>query len=47
MAGHLPRAVHSYGNALAEMINGFYKTEVVQRHQPWRNLETIESAILE
>ena len=37
----------SYDNALAETINGLYKTEVIRRRGPWRNLETVEFATLE
>ena len=37
----------SYDNALAETINGLYKTEVIRRRGPWRNLEAVEFATLE
>jgi putative transposase len=37
----------SYDNALAETIIGLYKTEVIHRRGPWRNLETVEYATLE
>jgi transposase InsO family protein len=37
----------SYDNALAETIIGLYKTEVIRRHGPWRNLEEVEFATLE
>jgi transposase InsO family protein len=37
----------SYDNALAESINGLYKTEVIRRRGPWRSLETVEFATLE
>jgi transposase InsO family protein len=37
----------SYDNALAETINGLYKTEVIRRRRPWRNLEAVEFATLE
>lgn len=37
----------SYDNALAETINGLYKTEVIWRHGPWRSLEAVEYATLE
>ena len=37
----------SYDNALAETINGLYKTEVIHRRGPWRSLETVEFATLE
>ena len=37
----------SYDNALAETINGLYKTEVIRRRGPWRNLEAEEMATIE
>jgi putative transposase len=37
----------SYDNALAESINGLYKTEVIHRRSPWRSLEAVEFATLE
>ena len=37
----------SYDNALAESINGLYKTEVIRRRGPWRSLEVVEFATLE
>ena len=37
----------SYDNALAETIIGLYKTEVIRRCGPWRNLEEVEFATLE
>lgn len=36
----------SYDNALAETINGLYKTEVIHRRS-WRNLEAVELATLD
>jgi len=33
----------SYDNALAESIIGLYKTEVIRRRGPWRNIESVES----
>ncbi len=36
----------SYDNALAETINGLYKTEVIRRQGPWRSLEQVEFATL-
>ncbi len=36
----------SYDNALAETINGLYKTEVIRRQSPWRSLEEVEFATL-
>ena len=37
----------AYDNALAETINGLYKTEVIRRCGPWRNIEAVEFATLE
>jgi transposase InsO family protein len=37
----------SYGNALAETINGPYKAEVIWRRAFWRSLEQVEVATLE
>ena len=37
----------SYDNALAETINGLYKTELIHRRGPWRSLEAVEFATLE
>jgi len=37
----------SYDNALAETINGLYKSEVIRRRGPWRSLEQVEFATLE
>lgn len=37
----------SYDNAMAESIIGLFKTEVIRRRGPWRNLETVEFATME
>jgi putative transposase len=37
----------SYDNALAETINGLYKTELVRRRAPWKTREALEFATLE
>ena len=37
----------SYDNALAETINGLYKTEVIHKRGPWRTVEEVEYATLE
>jgi transposase InsO family protein len=37
----------SYDNALAETINGLFKTEVIRRRGPWRSLEAVEYATLD
>jgi len=36
-----------YDNALAETINGLYKTDVIRKRGPWKNLEALEHATLE
>ena len=36
----------SYDNALAESINGLYKTEVIHRRGPWRTIDAVEYATL-
>ena len=37
----------SYDNALAETINGLYKTELIKAQGPWRTVEHVEIATLE
>jgi transposase InsO family protein len=37
----------SYDNALAETINGLFKTEVIRQRGPWRSCEAVEFATLE
>jgi transposase InsO family protein len=37
----------SYDNALAESVIGLYKTEVIRRRGPWRDLEAVEFVTLE
>ena len=37
----------SYDNALAETINGLFKTEVIWPRGPWKNLDAVEYATLE
>ncbi|MBU71012.1 MULTISPECIES: IS3 family transposase [Spongiibacter] len=37
----------SYDNALAETINGLYKTEVIRPRGPWRTVDDVEYATLE
>ena len=36
-----------YTERLAETINGLYKTEIIRRRGPWRNIDTVEYATLE
>jgi putative transposase len=37
----------SYDNALAETINGLYKTEAIRPRGPWRHIDEVEYATLE
>jgi transposase InsO family protein len=37
----------SYDNALAETINGLFKTEMIHRLGPWRSVQAVELATLE
>ena len=37
----------SYDNALAETINGLYKTEIIHPNGPWRGVDEVEFATLE
>jgi transposase InsO family protein len=37
----------SYDNALAETVIGLFKTEVIRRRGPWRNIDAVEFATLE
>jgi len=36
----------SYDNALAETVNGLYKTELIRRRGPWRDVDQVELATL-
>jgi putative transposase len=36
----------SYDNVLAESFNGLYKTELIHRQGPWRNIEHVQWATL-
>jgi putative transposase len=33
----------SYDNALAETVNGLYKTELIRRRGPWKNVDDVEA----
>jgi putative transposase len=37
----------SYDNAMSEMINGIYKTEVIRQRGTWKQIEDVEYATLE
>ena len=41
------RAGDAYDNAMAETINGLYKTEVINKRAPWKTKESVELATLE
>jgi transposase InsO family protein len=47
IAGSVGSVGDAYDNALAETINGLYKTELIYRRGPWRSLEAVELATLE
>ncbi len=47
LVGSVGSVGDSYDNALAESINGLFKTEVIRRCGPWRNAEEVEFAVLE
>jgi len=38
---------HFFGNALAETINGPFKTELIKCRAPWRTLDHVEIATAE
>ncbi len=46
MDGRSPGDLFVKDNALAETINGLYKTELVHRQGPWRNMQELEMATL-
>ena len=37
----------SYDNALAETINGLYKTALIHRRGPWKTRQSVDLATLE
>ena len=37
---------NSYDNAMAETINGLYKTEVIRKDGPWKSVDAVELATL-
>jgi putative transposase len=37
----------SFDNALAETVNGLYKTEVIKHRGPWRTVDQVEYATAE
>lgn len=38
---------NSYDNALAESVIGRFKTELIRKQGPWKNLDSVEYATLE
>ena len=38
--------MRAHSNALAESLNGLFKTEVIRRGSPWRTVEDVELATL-
>jgi transposase InsO family protein len=38
---------YSYENSLAETVIGLFRTGVIRRRGPWRNLEAVELATLD
>ena len=47
IAASVGTAGDSYDNALAETINGLYKTELIKRRGPWRTVDHVEYATAE
>ncbi len=37
----------SYDNALAESVNGIYKTELINRKGPWRTVDDVDLVTFE
>lgn len=47
VAGSIGSTGDSYDNALAESINGLYKTELIKPRKPWRTVDEVEIATAE
>ena len=47
IAGSIDSTGDSYDNALAESINGLYKTELIKPRKPWKGAEEVEIATAE
>ena len=47
MASSVGSRGDSYDNAMAETINGLYKTELIHRRGPWKTVDDVEFATLE
>ena len=46
IAASVGSAGDAYDNAMAETINGLYKSEVIWKQGPWRSREAVEHATL-
>lgn len=47
IAGSVGAVGDSYDNALAETINGLYKTELIKPRRPWKTIDQVEIATAE
>ena len=47
IAGSIGTTGDSYDNALAESINGLYKTELIKPRKPWKGVDDVEIATAE
>jgi putative transposase len=47
IAASVGSAGDSYDNALAETINGLYKTELIKPRGPWKSVDDVELATAE
>ncbi|GAB3490602.1 hypothetical protein GCM10027572_13920 [Flexivirga lutea] len=47
VAGSFGTTGDSYDNALAETINGLYKTELIKPRKPWKSVDDVEYATAE
>ncbi len=47
IAGSVGSTGDSYDNALAETINGLYKTELIKPRKPWKGVDDVEIATAE
>ena len=51
MPSHVSSSIGSVGdsfdNALADSVNGLYKSELIWPHGPWRDRDHLEPAVLD
>ena len=47
MSAAVGTVADAYDNAMAESLNGTYKTELVKAHGPWRSRAQLEVATVE